>query len=756
MDSAIATLREALAQLDEVTTNLCKHKESFSDESNKHIEDLKSVSYELFEIIEQYRCFPGGLSSVLGYAFKLQDFAKIEPKFKSLLLKLTDGSILIPGSLKDDCSTAVAQCIAISLQPTGDFSIIYARFLKFVSHVLQQQGKDLDVLETELDRSVRQLLILVYGKDNLSKYEFLEECSLLKGAVSNPDACCSKELMISLNLILNSLERLHSSFLDESDDDATSSSDDSPYSGRLHLHQLSDGQSVNDDDYDDDDDDPFFMPMPKAVKWAEAEKFDTLAKPIAPMRPDAKHFVIVMDDEVEFMDFGNDGFKDGGSDDVLGDDEGDYDDDDDDDIIESDDIVPRGGAAAAAVGRSLEQGHDNDGNDDDGVLLDFIHDDAPLSGLDLDDDDGDDELEIVDDGGDDDDDDNIFADEDEDEDEDKDKDKDKDGNGAEDGHGAVAKTTPSKEKSPGTVTAEGGALLAPPAAPPAIPPLPPIVISSPSTVAKGTLRSPSTISPADANSPKGGSGSGGGVVSPPPSASSSSLPPTSIRQQRHLVPARPEEVIQKLKESKELSAVANGEVPPDKLNQFVDFLSGDHPGACMFQAQMRLSIEGCKMLSSFLKSSARVRALSLSHNLIGDDGVAVLCEGLKVNSAITALDLPDNNISDSGAIMLVEALKSNNSLTQLQLSVNKIGNPGAIAIADLLKTNISIRKLGLYNNNIGGAGCNAITEALRSNQVLKHVQILPGNPVEEKDAKALAKMLRRNNKFSIKNFLGFE
>ena len=61
--------------------------------------------------------------------------------------------------------------------------------------------------------------------------------------------------------------------------------------------------------------------------------------------------------------------------------------------------------------------------------------------------------------------------------------------------------------------------------------------------------------------------------------------------------------------------------PDEKLNKFVDFLAGDNPGACMFHAQMRLSLEGCRKLSNFVGSSTRVKALSLSHNHIGDDGL---------------------------------------------------------------------------------------------------------------------------------------
>ncbi len=68
----------------------------------------------------------------------------------------------------------------------------------------------------------------------------------------------------------------------------------------------------------------------------------------------------------------------------------------------------------------------------------------------------------------------------------------------------------------------------------------------------------------------------------------------------------------------------------------------------------------------------------------------------------------------------------------------------------------SLKKLGLAFNNIGKAGCQALTAAISANQSLKHMQLLPGNPVEEKDAKALAKALKRNNKFSIKQLLGLK
>ena len=73
-----------------------------------------------------------------------------------------------------------------------------------------------------------------------------------------------------------------------------------------------------------------------------------------------------------------------------------------------------------------------------------------------------------------------------------------------------------------------------------------------------------------------------------------------------------------------------------------------------------------------------------------------------------------------------------------------------------IKNSNSLKKLGLSYNNIGKVGCRALTAAINSNQSLKHLQLLPGNPVEEKDAKALAKALKRNNKFSIRSLLGLK
>lgn len=110
-----------------------------------------------------------------------------------------------------------------------------------------------------------------------------------------------------------------------------------------------------------------------------------------------------------------------------------------------------------------------------------------------------------------------------------------------------------------------------------------------------------------------------------PSASPVAAVPASTRSitQKEIQGAAPPVVAEAVPgvTGQEITAVEGTETAiekPEKLKQFVTFLNGENPGACMFHAQMRLSVEGCIKLANFLKESHRVRALSLSHNYLGE------------------------------------------------------------------------------------------------------------------------------------------
>uniref|UniRef100_A0A7S3QSX1 Uncharacterized protein n=1 Tax=Dunaliella tertiolecta TaxID=3047 RepID=A0A7S3QSX1_DUNTE len=190
----------------------------------------------------------------------------------------------------------------------------------------------------------------------------------------------------------------------------------------------------------------------------------------------------------------------------------------------------------------------------------------------------------------------------------------------------------------------------------------------------------------------------------------------------------------------------------EKLAQLSRFLQGEHHGSCTFHAQMRLTQDGCHKLATFLEHSGRIRALSLSANYLGDESIKIICAGLRKNKTVAAIDLPNNNITDEGAFAIAEAISDNKLIIQLELGANKIGDKGATAIAKVLQSNTALKKVGFAYNKIGREGCLALAEAARTNPCIKQIQVLPGNPIQERDAKTLAKAIQKNKKqFSIRS-----
>lgn len=74
-------------------------------------------------------------------------------------------------------------------------------------------------------------------------------------------------------------------------------------------------------------------------------------------------------------------------------------------------------------------------------------------------------------------------------------------------------------------------------------------------------------------------------------------------------------------------------------------------------------------------------------------------------------------------------------------------NPAHPSRPQALQRNNTLVTLGLSNNEIGAAGCVALTKAMeKHNRSLKTIELLPGNHVSPKQAKALAKAVKRHSK----------
>jgi Ran GTPase-activating protein (RanGAP) involved in mRNA processing and transport len=93
--------------------------------------------------------------------------------------------------------------------------------------------------------------------------------------------------------------------------------------------------------------------------------------------------------------------------------------------------------------------------------------------------------------------------------------------------------------------------------------------------------------------------------------------------------------------------------------------------------------------------------------------------------------LYSNRITRDGAKYLSDFLKRDTPLKVLDLSYNRLEDDGAKIIAEALHfTNNTLEKLSIRYNNVRGEGLCAIADSLNYNRTLTHVFVW-GNHLEE-------------------------
>ena len=95
---------------------------------------------------------------------------------------------------------------------------------------------------------------------------------------------------------------------------------------------------------------------------------------------------------------------------------------------------------------------------------------------------------------------------------------------------------------------------------------------------------------------------------------------------------------------------------------------------------------GAISISELIKTNHTLQLLNISHNLIGDEGIAVIARTLN-NTRISKLDVSYCNIAVTGAKLLAESLKNNHIIKRLHMLSNDIAVDGAIAILDAAVAN---------------------------------------------------------------------
>ncbi|KAK3223243.1 hypothetical protein Dsin_010268 [Dipteronia sinensis] len=150
-----------------------------------------------------------------------------------------------------------------------------------------------------------------------------------------------------------------------------------------------------------------------------------------------------------------------------------------------------------------------------------------------------------------------------------------------------------------------------------------------------------------------------------------------------------------------------------------------------------ITAAGIKAFDGVLQSNVILKALNLSGNPIGDEGVKCLCDILVHNAGIQKLQVEYViYFSMQGAKAVAELLKKNSNLRFLELNNNMIEYSGFTGLAEALLGNNTIRSIHLNGNYGGALGANALAKGLEGNKSLRELH-LHGNSIGDEGVRAL-------------------
>ena len=159
----------------------------------------------------------------------------------------------------------------------------------------------------------------------------------------------------------------------------------------------------------------------------------------------------------------------------------------------------------------------------------------------------------------------------------------------------------------------------------------------------------------------------------------------------------------------------------EQLNVFGNDLTSIHDAYCKiiergyFQrfklSKRKLSDQFVKKVASAVAKSSTIRALDISSNRFGVDGIAAIVVCLTTNITLESLNISDNSIGHRGADLIARALSSKTVLKELNLSRSDLRDDGAaVIIKNLGNTNLKV--LDLSWNSISGKGASEIANSL--------------------------------------------
>jgi Ran GTPase-activating protein (RanGAP) involved in mRNA processing and transport len=164
----------------------------------------------------------------------------------------------------------------------------------------------------------------------------------------------------------------------------------------------------------------------------------------------------------------------------------------------------------------------------------------------------------------------------------------------------------------------------------------------------------------------------------------------------------------------------------DGLRYIINSLNNSKEIVHIELAGNNLCDDGAELIgTNLLPMHSNLLELYLDENKIGDYGADQLSKGILRNKILQKLSLSKNLIYNNGAISLANAITSSGSLKSFRINDTPIGPMGSKSMGDMILQNDSLTYIDLSNvdllRNNDASGYGAIVSGIMKNKVLKHI-----------------------------------
>ena len=180
------------------------------------------------------------------------------------------------------------------------------------------------------------------------------------------------------------------------------------------------------------------------------------------------------------------------------------------------------------------------------------------------------------------------------------------------------------------------------------------------------------------------------------------------------------------------------------INRLKVSYGAKHLGSEYDRSLFGMRMSDAASLSSCIKKSQCISAISLPCNLIDDELVKMLTRGFLLNKTLIDLDLSHNRIGDHGARRIAKYLFHTEVLISLNLSDNHIQYEGSRCIGQALRNNRSLQILNLKHNRLDDKSGAKLCNDLQQNLMVRSLN-LSANMLSSLFCDKLAELLNEFN-----------